>query len=116
MSAKTRKITARDYLKIIEWSDEDQCFIGSAPPLIGRCCHGTTEVAVMRELGRIVEEWIALHGQDRRPLPAPSMGQKFSGKFVLRVPAQVHQALALRAQAAGKSLNAWCAEQLAETV
>ena len=33
--------------------------------------------------------------------------------FLLRVPAPVHQALALKARAAGKSLNAYCAEKLA---
>jgi hypothetical protein len=26
------KAVARRYLKVIEWSDEDRCFIGSAPP------------------------------------------------------------------------------------
>jgi hypothetical protein len=28
------------YTKLVEWSDEDACFVGSAPPLIGPCCHG----------------------------------------------------------------------------
>jgi predicted HicB family RNase H-like nuclease len=32
---------------------------------------------------------------------------------VLRVPPPVHQALALQAKAAGKSLNTYCAERLA---
>ena len=36
-----------------------------------------------------------------------------SSWFLLRVPAPVHQALALKARAAGKSLNAYCAEKLA---
>ncbi len=31
---------ARPYVKIVEWSPEDACFVGSAPPLVGRCCHG----------------------------------------------------------------------------
>src|SRR4029077_12795422 len=96
-----KKITAKDYLKIVEWSDEDQCFIGSAPPLIGQCCHGDTEAAVIRELGRIVEEWIAIHEEDGRPLPAPTVGQEYSGKFVLRMPPELHKGLALRALSAG---------------
>jgi len=40
---KGKKTAARDYLRIVEWSAEDRCFVGSAPPLIGRCCHGPTE-------------------------------------------------------------------------
>lgn len=115
MSTK-KKINARDYLKVIEWSEEDGCFIGSAPPLIGRCCHGASETQVIRELTRIVEEWVAIHGAEKRALPAPLKGREFSGKFVLRVPPPVHQALALRAQAAGQSLNAFCAQRLASAV
>ena len=28
------------YVKIIEWSDKDQCFIGSCPGLFYGGCHG----------------------------------------------------------------------------
>lgn len=51
---------ARRQLKIVEWSDEDVCFVGSAPPIIGPCCHGRTETAVMVQLATIVEEWTTL--------------------------------------------------------
>ncbi len=70
----------------------------------------------MQQLARIVEEWVAIHGAEKRALPAPMKGREFSGKFVLRVPPPMHQALALRAQAAGQSLNAFCAERLGSAV
>ena len=38
------------YVKRVEWSDEDRCFVGSCPGVIGPCCHGDDEVAVYREL------------------------------------------------------------------
>jgi predicted RNase H-like HicB family nuclease len=41
------KEQARKYLKIVEWSDEDGCYIGSAPPLIGQSCHGKIEAEVI---------------------------------------------------------------------
>jgi len=107
------KIAARDYLRVVEWSPEDQCFVGSAPPLIGRCCHGKTEASVLKQLTRIVEEWIRLADKERGMLPAAERSEGYSGRFVLRVPAPVHQALALKARAAGKSLNAYCVEKLA---
>ncbi len=108
-----KKVTNRDYLRVVEWSAEDSCFVGSAPPLIGRCCHGATEAAVLKQLTRIVDEWIRLAEQDGTPLPAAEHPESYSGRFVLRVPPPVHQALALKAKAAGKSLNAYCAERLA---
>jgi predicted HicB family RNase H-like nuclease len=107
------KVAARDYLRVVEWSEEDRCFVGSAPPLIGRCCHGQTEASVLKQLKRIVEEWIRLADKDGVALPAAERSVTYSGRFLLRVPAPVHQALALKARAAGKSLNAYCAEKLA---
>jgi predicted HicB family RNase H-like nuclease len=104
---------ARDYLRIVEWSPEDHCFVGSAPPLIGRCCHGPTEISVLKQLKGIVDEWIRLRDAEGVVLPAPEGAGKYSGRFLLRVPAPVHQALALKARAAGKSLNSYCAEKLA---
>jgi hypothetical protein len=47
MTRKVRpKTEAARYMKIVEWSDEDGCFMGSAPPLIGQCCHGKDEAKV----------------------------------------------------------------------
>ena len=108
-----KKTLGRDYLRIVEWSPEDRCYVGSAPPLIGRCCHGSTEVGVLKQLKRIVEEWIRLRDAEGVALPAAEGPGQYSGRFLLRVPAAVHQALALKAKAAGKSLNSFCAERLA---
>jgi hypothetical protein len=40
-----RQMSAR-YSRVIEWSGADGCFVGSAPPLVGQCCHGDTEAEV----------------------------------------------------------------------
>ena len=49
------------YVKIVEWSEEDQCYVGSAPGLIYGGCHGSDEKAVFDELCRIVEGAIDLY-------------------------------------------------------
>ena len=49
------------YAKIVEWSEEDQCYVGSSPGLVYGGCHGTDEKAVFEELCRVVEEAIALY-------------------------------------------------------
>jgi predicted HicB family RNase H-like nuclease len=99
------KIKASDYIKVVEWSQEDGCFIGSAPPLIGRCCHGRNEAEVYAKLCRIVEEWIEHFEKEGKPLPEPSAGKEYSGKFVLRTGEELHRLLAIRAMQAGDSLN-----------
>lgn len=114
MKSKAR-ITAKNFIKIVEWSDEDQCYIGSAPPLIGRCCHGDDEAKVMKELAQIVAEWIEIYKNEGWLLPGPTAGREYSGKFVFRTTPAHHRALALQAYAAGQSLNAYCAQRLAES-
>ena len=63
------------YVKIVEWSDEDQCFVGQCPGIIGPCCHGENEAQVYAELCGIVEEWIDHLKQDGKPLPPPTAGR-----------------------------------------
>jgi predicted RNase H-like HicB family nuclease len=73
------------YLKVVEWSEEDQCFVGSAPGLILGGCHGDDELAVFQELCRIVDEAVALHHTEGRPLPPPTAGLNLPDR--LRQPA-----------------------------
>ena len=70
------------YLKIVEWSDEDRCFIGQCPGIIGPCCHGDDEAQVYVELCQIVDEWIAQLKQDKQPLPPPTIGKKMVQRLV----------------------------------
>jgi predicted HicB family RNase H-like nuclease len=113
MKKSELKKKAALYTKLVEWSDEDGCFVGSAPPLIGECCHGAVEAEVYAELCRIVEEWIELLETDGTPLPEPlGKAGDFSGKFVLRVDPALHRRLAAKALAAGESLNSYCVKTL----
>src|SRR5947199_9547477 len=97
------KAKAAHYTKIVEWSEEDGCFVGSAPQLIGPCCHGNDEAKVYAELCRIVEEWIEMLDKDGHALPEALGKKEFSGKFVLRVEPALHRRLAAKALAAGES-------------
>jgi predicted RNase H-like HicB family nuclease len=89
-----KKATGRECLRVVEWSPEDRCFVGSAPLLVGRCCHGPTEANVLRQLKRIVDDWIRLADSEDVRLPAPERSSAYSGRFLLRVPAPVHQKVA----------------------
>ncbi|MBW2594405.1 MAG: toxin-antitoxin system HicB family antitoxin [Deltaproteobacteria bacterium] len=104
------------YLKIVEWSDEDQCYIGSIPGWIGQCCHGDNEVEVYHQLGQILEEWIEIYEEDKIPLPSSITAKKYSGKFQLRIDSDLHKALAIKAMQADESLNNFCVKVLKKTI
>jgi len=65
------------YVKIIEWSEEDECFIGSCPELFYGGCHGDNEHDVFDELCQIVKETIKIYKQDGKTLPRPLSGKEF---------------------------------------
>ena len=62
------------YVKIVEWSGEDQCYIGTSPGLMIGGCHGDDEKAVFSELCDIVDEVIELYHEDGKPLPPATAG------------------------------------------
>jgi predicted RNase H-like HicB family nuclease len=70
------------YAKIVEWSDKDQCFVGSCPGLIYGGCHGDDEKQVFAELCSIVEEVIELYKKDDKPLPPPTSGRDYANKML----------------------------------
>ena len=72
--------SARD-VKIVEWSDQDRCSVGSSPGLIYGGCHGDDEKQVFDELCAIVEEAIELYRREGRPLPPATSGREFANKM-----------------------------------
>ncbi len=114
MTRKQIKEQAARYAKFVEWSDEDQCFIGRCPEIMLGGIHGSDEARVYAELCQAVEEMIELIHNDGGELPEPLGGKKFSGKFIVRVEPALHRRLVAKALAAGESLNNFCAKKLAQ--
>lgn len=69
------------YVKIVEWSDEDECYVGSAPGLVYGGCHGDDEKKVFEELCTVVEEAIELYRRDGKPLPPATAGRDLANKL-----------------------------------
>lgn len=103
---------AAHYFKFVEWSEEDGAFVGRCPTLFSGGVHGQDEAKVYAELCEVAEEWIALLEKEGQELPDPDEGARYSGKFLVRVDPHIHRRLALKARAAGESLNSFCAKAL----
>ena len=107
---------ARDqFIKLVEWSEEDQCYVGSIPGWVGSCCHGDNEEKVYHELCQIADEWIDIYNKEGLPLPQQT-NKTYSGKFQLRLGSSLHKALTLRALQTGDSLNNFCVKMLKQSL
>ena len=104
------------YLKIVEWSDEDGCYIGRAPGLTLGGVHGDDETKVYKQLCQVVEEWIEIYENDGDPLPPETANKEYSGKFNLRVGKDLHEQIAVTALKKGQSLNKFCVDTLKKEI
>ena len=94
-----------NYLKIVEWSEEDECYIGSSPGLFMGGVHGNDQAKVFQELCDAVEEVVILFETEGKQLPAPTANKQYSGKISLRIPPELHKTVAIRAIQTGQSVN-----------
>ncbi len=108
--------TKARYLKLVEWSEEDQLYIGSIPGWLGACCHGDDEATVFQELSDILDEWLQLYESEGLPVPPATAQKTFSGKFQLRAGSDLHKLLSIRALESGESLNQLCVRVLKDAL
>ena len=58
MTRKEIKAHAARYTKFLEWSEEDECFVGRCPEIMAGGVHGNDEAKVYAELCVAVEEMV----------------------------------------------------------
>jgi predicted RNase H-like HicB family nuclease len=61
--------TSDKYLKIVEWSEEDGCYVGTCPGVMYGGVHGDDETRVCKELCQVVKDALELYEADNRPMP-----------------------------------------------
>jgi len=93
------------YLKVVEWSEKDECYVGTAPGLILGGVHGKDEVRVFKKLCQVVDEALTLLEKEGLSFPSPTADKKYSGRILLRISPALHKALAVKALKEGESIN-----------
>ena len=58
------------YHRWVEWSEEDQVYIGRCPDLFLGGCHGDDPLEVAKELQEIINEWDVIYMKDGKDLPS----------------------------------------------
>ncbi|MEX2606767.1 MAG: toxin-antitoxin system HicB family antitoxin [Kiritimatiellia bacterium] len=101
------------YTYRVTWSDEDQEYIGLCAEFPGLSWLAASPEAALRGVRRIVADVVEEMNASGEFAPEPLASRKFSGKFMVRVPPDVHRDLTLQAVEAGVSLNRLATVKLA---
>jgi len=99
-------MTYRGYAARIEYSDDDQCLVGHIAGIndvVG--FHAESVDELHKAFEEAVEDYLEACEKLGRAPQKP-----YSGRLMLRVPPEVHAAVAVAAQVSGKSINQWAAE------
>jgi predicted HicB family RNase H-like nuclease len=105
-----KTMTHKGYAARIEYSDEDGCFVGHIAGIndvVG--FHGESVVELRVAFEEAVGDYLETCKRLQRPPQRP-----YSGKLMLRIPPEVHAALASAAEVSGKSINQWTTDTLAD--
>lgn len=105
-------MTHRGYAARIDYSDEDGCFIGyiaGINDVVG--FHGESVEELRDAFEESVDDYLETCEKLNRSPQKP-----YSGKLMLRIPPEVHAAIAMAAEVSGKSINQWATETLADVL
>jgi predicted RNase H-like HicB family nuclease len=116
-------VNARDYMKLpynyIVKPIEDESgsyFHAIVLELDGCQSTGDTFEEALSGLREAMEGWVATKLENGFPVPQPLDTDKFSGKFVVRLPKTLHAKLALEAELEGISLNQYALYKLSAPI
>jgi len=100
MAARNSKYTYR-----VTWSEQDGEYVGLCAEIPSLSWLARTPEGALKGIRRLVSKVVADMIQNKEPIPDPIATKHFSGKFMVRVPPDVHRQLAIQAAEAGVSLN-----------
>jgi len=87
------------------WSDKDDEYLGLCAEFPSLSWLAGTPEAALKGIRRVVAEGIKIMGADGDSIPEPLSTKKYSGKFSVRIPPEVHRNLSIQAAEEGVSLN-----------
>jgi predicted HicB family RNase H-like nuclease len=101
------------YTYRVTWSEDDSEYVGLCAEFPGLSWLAVSQQSALKGISTLVADVVADLKKSRDPIPEPLAGKQFSGKFVVRVPPDVHRHLAVEAAEAGVSLNRLASAKLA---
>jgi predicted HicB family RNase H-like nuclease len=109
MSLKNDRYTYR-----VTWSEDDSEYVGLCAEFPSLSWLAKTPGAALKGILKLVEDVVRDLQNEGAVVPEPIACKHYSGKFIVRVPPQVHRKLAIQAAESGVSLNRLASSKLSQ--
>jgi predicted HicB family RNase H-like nuclease len=102
------------YTYRITWSEEDNEYVGLCVEFPGLSWLETLPEKALKGIRQVVSQAIVDMEASGETMPEPISIKRYSGKFMVRIPPELHRHLALEAAEAGISLNRLASDRLSK--
>src|SRR6185369_15762433 len=102
------------YTYRVTWSEEAAEYVSLCAEFPSLSWLAQTPEDALKGMRQVVSEVVADLIEHEEPVPEPISTKRLSGKFMVRVPPEVHRQLAIQAAEAGVSLNRLASAKLSQ--
>ena len=102
------------YTYRVTWSSEDEEFVGLCVEFPSLSWLGESQEGALKGVRQLVDDVVLEMEAAGEKVPEPLSVKHYSGKFMVRVPPEVHRTLAIKAAEAGVSLNRLASAKLSQ--
>jgi predicted HicB family RNase H-like nuclease len=110
MALKNDRYTYR-----VTWSEDDKEYVGLCAEFPSLSWLARTPETALKGIRKVVADVVRDMQESGDMIPDPIASRPYSGKFMVRVPPEVHRKLAVQAAEAGVSLNRLASSKLAQS-
>jgi predicted HicB family RNase H-like nuclease len=100
------------YTYRVTWSEEDGEYLGLCAEFPSLSWLAAEPEAALQGIRQVVADVVADLRSNGEHVPEPLAAKKYSGRFMVRVPPELHRKLALEAAESGVSLNRVASDKL----
>jgi len=102
------------YTYRVTWTEDDKEYVGLCAEFPCLSWLARTPEAALKGIRKVIAETVKEMQEEGEAVPEPIASRRYSGKFMVRVPPEVHRNLTIRAAEAGVSLNRLASSKLSE--
>ena len=100
------------YTYRVTWSEEDNEYVGLCAEFPSLSWLGPSPEEALKGTRQVVAQVVADLEKSGEPVPEPIAVKKYSGKFMVRIPPDLHRRLIIEAAESGVSLNRLASDRL----
>ncbi len=109
MALKNDRYTYR-----VTWSGDDNEYVGLCVEFPSLSWLAKTPESALKGIRKVVSDVAEDMIENEESLPDPISSKPYSGKFMVRVPPEIHRKLAIQAAESGVSLNRLASSKLSQ--